>query len=146
MSLREAQQTQISYGPNPIRDKIEAVFGEGSTVGMIFAYDHTIYADEGTTVPVDLIFHEGVHFIQQDKYGGADAWWDEYLSNPMFRFDQELEAYGKQIARYTSSNSVSRSGMLDWAAEAMSSVAYGGMITYKDARKALKQYVKELEA
>lgn len=137
------RETRISQSFVPILDKIEAAFGKGCCAGFYTAYDHTIYTNGmGTSVSPDIQYHEEVHFKQQDEYeGGVDAWWDEYLANPEFRFDAELEAYGKQIAKFSDKHGAKRTSMLNWAARSMTMSAYGGMVTFIEARKRLKEYV-----
>lgn len=112
---------------------IEAFDIDESTVVMTYG-DH-VYTPTGMLTP-DLILHEGVHVGQQNKYpGGPDAWWEKYLTDPLFRYLQELEAYRAQykyIARgVTDRNSKARIGAhLAWQ---LSSAQYGGCVKQHEA-------------
>lgn len=71
---------------------------------VVYAYGDVIYAPglpAGDTLPAELLVHEGVHQRQQRDAGGPDAWWSRYLTDPRFRFEQELEAYRAQVAFHT---------------------------------------------
>lgn len=67
------------------------------TGNEIFAYDGVIYHPGSGHLTAPLIAHEQVHFRQQEEVGGAAQWWDLYIKNPEFRFDQELEAHREEL-------------------------------------------------
>ncbi len=84
----------------PNYDKICAVIpGVVGHKGAVFCYGDTIYgpnkAPEDYFSPV-ILSHEEVHMRQQGD--DPDAWWDRYLKDPVFRLEQELEAYRAQYA------------------------------------------------
>lgn len=62
----------------------------------VFPYKGAIYSPEREELDADIIYHEAVHFDQQDKFGDCDLWWAKYLTDREFRLECELEAYGKQ--------------------------------------------------
>lgn len=69
----------------------------------VFTYGDTIYAPKvDFELPPDLIAHEKTHQIQQGA--DPDAWWNKYLEDRSFRFDQELEAYRNQYKFYCKFN------------------------------------------
>jgi hypothetical protein len=61
-----------------------------------YAYGERIYNPSGKEMPPDIILHEEMHRRQQGD--NPEAWWDQYLFDPAFRYEQELEAYGAQYA------------------------------------------------
>lgn len=84
----------------PIWDEARAAFdfNEGTT---IFTYGDTIYNPAGINVTLDLRAHEEVHEVQQAAMktmlsSGPKNWWKQYIKDPEFRFQQELEAYRAQ--------------------------------------------------
>jgi len=60
----------------------------------IFCYGDTIYNPSGGIVWPDLEFHEHCHEIQQGD--NPDKWWMLYLSNSVFRQQEEIQAYSAQ--------------------------------------------------
>ncbi len=119
---------------------IEAVFKLGGN--EIFCYGDTIYNPKGFELPPWLIAHEEVHRLQQG--GDPDAWWERYLRDPEFRFDQELPAYVVEYKCFCSHDGHGRNqrrAKLTQIAKQLASPTYGGMVTTKQARKRLKQSV-----
>lgn len=84
-----------NYPPN--FEKIKAVFPVRSNT--VYTYGDVIYAPEVEfRLPPDLIEHERTHFVQQAN--DPESWWDRYLKDPEFRFNQELSAYRNQYRFY----------------------------------------------
>lgn len=77
-----------------IQDAIPSVKEMDSTRIAITCGDEIYY--EGV-IPKDLLEHELIHVRQQTEDMPKSKWWDEYLSNPEFRYKQELEAYRRQL-------------------------------------------------
>jgi hypothetical protein len=75
----------------PIFDRIVAVFPGAAEPGVIFAYGGKIYAPGNVKVTRELDAHERVHIARQGE--DCDAWWDRYLRDPEFRFEEEFEAH-----------------------------------------------------
>lgn len=85
---------KVEIAPPPILDQILKVFPDASKPGVIFAYGDTIFNPGGSRIPAALIAHESVHGERQlAMAGGIEAWWDKYLSNPVFRYQEELAAH-----------------------------------------------------
>lgn len=60
------------------------------------AYGNTIHAAQ-LPLPVDVEVHERTHLHQHGYTNdGAAKWWDRYLKDADFRYEQELEAYRDQ--------------------------------------------------
>ena len=81
----------------PNYEAILAVFPGAAGEGIVFAYGD-IYNPSGLKLPPELIAHEKVHCERQIEMG-VEAWWDCYLVDGAFRFNEELLAH---IAEYKS--------------------------------------------
>lgn len=62
----------------------------------IFCHGDTIYNPSGQEIPEDILFHESIHEKQQGK--NPEDWWQEWIINKDFRYEQELEAYTHQYS------------------------------------------------
>lgn len=83
-----------AYPPN--YDAIVAAFPEvKNQVFVLFTYGDTIYNPSGKEVPFYTLEHEAIHELQQMGMGPR-VWWDRFLAEPDFRFEQELDAYRKE--------------------------------------------------
>lgn len=101
---------------------------------VAFPYKGKIYSN--TELPTELLEHEKVHFKQQEEIGD-DKWEEEYLTNPQFRVNMEVEAYKKQLTYFTQNKDIfdlARTQM----AKVLSSPMYGNILTYKEAYSLLK--------
>lgn len=76
----------------PNFERIQAAFPKSVNPGVMFAYDGNIYNPSGIVIPPALIAHEQVHLDRQ-KVTGADMWWDMYLNDNEFRYEEELLAH-----------------------------------------------------
>ena len=126
----------IVSGRPPNFEKIAAVFPAARRPGVIFTYGDTVYVSGDAALPVQLQVHEGVH-VEQQKLMGRDVWWDRYLINDRFRFQEELTAHR---AEYRTLCKISKSlgkKHLYFIADRLSSPLYGGCCTLKQARKAI---------
>jgi hypothetical protein len=126
------------YPPNI--DKIDAALHVRKQVGIIYAYGGKIYApDSSNDLSYDLHEHERVHFQQQERYGGSEAWWDRYLSDVQFRLDQEVEAYRAQLA-YVDAHfgRTSRRHARDYICSTLASAMYGNLVSKKQAAALLQ--------
>jgi hypothetical protein len=56
----------------------------------IYCYGDTIYNPSGQQIPEDVYWHEVAHSVNQTN---PSEWWVKYLSDPIFRFNEELDAY-----------------------------------------------------
>jgi len=78
---------------------LKRIFGAGMNPDLgnvIFTYGDTIYNPSGRDIPDYLIEHESVHTKQQGD--DPKGWWERYLNDPYFRFEQEVEGYARQFA------------------------------------------------
>lgn len=60
----------------------------------IFCFGEDLYNPSGQEIPEDVLYHESIHTKQQGKNPGQ--WWNEWINNKDFRYEQELEAYTHQ--------------------------------------------------
>jgi len=125
------------YPPN-YRD-ITAAIPSADSSKPIYCYGETIYNPHGRTITADLEKHESVHARQQA--GNPDTWWYRYLSDPGFRLAQELEAYGEQFAFVRPLiHGQLRQWALDSMAKALSSDAYGNLLSHAEAASKIRNY------
>lgn len=106
---------------------------------LVFTYGDCIYTPEKKVVlSADLIAHEEVHKYQQQDAGGAEAWWDKYLSDRQFRLGQELQAYQRQILwlKVNSNRQVFRKKLKD-ILKVLTGPSYGNIISKEEAKKVL---------
>lgn len=118
---------------------IERIMQAGMNINInktVFTYGDTIYNPGGETLPNHLVAHESVHARQQSSMlNGPDAWWEQYLSDPLFRLEQEAEAYAAQYAFYAK-NKKSQDARIRFLADLgrmLASQTYGGIISPSQA-------------
>ena len=129
----------------PNFEAIVQVFPDVEEMKAIFCFGKTIFNPFGVNVTPDLIEHEQVHSRQQGA--SPDQWWYNYLTDPSFRLEQEIEAYGTQLA-FAKRCGV-RGAMFDWLkgklASSLSSKLYGNLISYQEAESRIRHYAKRIE-
>lgn len=76
----------------PNFEKIQATFPKASYHGVLFAYYPNIHNPSGIVVPPALIAHEEVHLHRQ-RNDGPTKWWEQYLTDSEFRYNEELLAH-----------------------------------------------------
>ena len=136
--------TQISFETPPVWDRVKEMFTIGG--GTLFAYGDTVYNPGKIRIGEDLLRHEETHLEQQDgSREKAAEWWDQYLADPEFRIQQEVEAYGEQfkfICR-NANNGKYRNQQARWLhalAGQLSSPMYGSVIKHAEAYRRIKDY------
>lgn len=134
---------KIEFPPN--WNQILMTFPDVAQYKPVFAYGDTIYNPFDKKIPSDIIFHESIHSKQQGEY--PDIWWQQYLENVEFRLNAELEAYGKQyvfVKEHIHSNKLNKMALASMA-QALSSDAYGSMLSFSEAEAAIKRYNKKMD-
>ena len=104
------------------------------------AYGDTIHA-ASLPLPVDVEVHERVHLHQHGyTQAGAAEWWERYLNDPQFRYEQELEAYREQY-RFLVRTVKDRNELARKLYKIAGDLAgmYGLQISKGEALKAIKQ-------
>ena len=128
--------------PQWILDAVKEQFNVEWESSVIFTYGDLITTSTGV-MSEDLMHHEPIHTKQQEKFGGADKWWREYLSNPQFRFEQELECYINQY-KWVKNNIKNRQesfALLMHYAESLSGDMYGSVISKTEALQKIQSGV-----
>lgn len=92
---------KIEIANPPGFEAIVAAFPKASAPGVIFAYGNTIYNPSNIIIPPELMAHEEVHGARQtgrfSRYDAIDEWWDKYISDPEFRYTEELHAHAAEL-------------------------------------------------
>lgn len=111
---------------NRFKEKFEV------TDETIFAWNGEIFCD--FELSPALYAHEFTHHKQQDIIG-KEVWLENYLNDPKFRLEQELEAYKVQLKVIKDKNWKHKEMLL--CAKSLSSKLYGGLLSEAEARKIL---------
>ena len=127
----------------PIIDKIVAALGDYPEAKPIYCYGDTIYNPYKRIITPDIEIHEQVHSRQQGDY--PDVWIEQYLTDPEFRLQAEIEAYGTQYL-YAKEHGV-RGNMLQWLKEKLatelSGETYGNLVSYHKAESLIRHFTIE---
>ena len=104
--------------------------------GIVYTYGKVIYNPDNGVIDHPLMLHEATHSLQQDEMG-PEAWWEQYLNDPEFRLNQELDAYRNQYRRLCEleKDRNRRASYLFRIASDLSSAQYGSIISLKEARR-----------
>lgn len=113
--------------------KIVKTFPGASRRGVIFSYGSRIYAPQSVGVPPALIRHEGVHGDRQLAMG-IEVWWDRYLVDAQFRFDEELLAHRAEYDWFRLYKPKKSEAMLDAISKRLASDLYGSMVSVEKAK------------
>lgn len=112
-----------------------------------WTYGDTIYNPGGKPLPGPILEHEALHSVQQAHYeGGPEAWWKEYLINPEFRFEQELQAHAveyKAVCIETKDRE-RRARNLNYIANRLSGPLYQAQVDKATSMKAIKEIAAAL--
>lgn len=125
----------------PNYQEIVNALGDVSKSNPVFCYGDTIYNPFKREITPDVEHHELIHSIQQSQFTSPDMWYMRYLSDPQFRLDQEIEAYGNQYVfgcRYVKNNKLRKAFLGELAGE-LSGEAYGNLLSYGEAESKIRQ-------
>lgn len=127
------------YPPN--FQKIKKRFGNVVTGGkVIFTYGERIY-NPGSAQLTDALFaHERVHADRQIAMG-IEPWWDKYIEDNQFRFDEELPAHKAEyevIAKRHLPGAKATEHALRAIAERLAGPLYGRMVSFDQALEAIR--------
>lgn len=109
--------------------------------GIIYTYGNAIFSPDDGNIDEPLLLHESTHSLQQEELGkgktGAERWWKKYIKDPVFRFEQELEAYRNEYRRFCElvSDRNRRALRLHRIATALSSEQYGNCCTLEEVKR-----------
>lgn len=127
----------------PIYDQILAA-GMKPSPTTVFAYEDAIYNPSGGEIPDDIKAHEAVHLKQQEEAGGADLWWERYMSEPYFRLEQEADAYATQYVFVRKFYPMDRNRLalvMIQFSKALSGPMYGNMISQATAERMIRDRI-----
>lgn len=117
----------------PVWDKLVEQFNPNWERTAV-AYGDTIHAKYD--LPKDVDVHERIHLRQQGyTKAGAKKWYEKYLKDPTFRYEQELEAYREQY-KYLSTTIKDRNELARKAyalATTLSGEMYGALVNRTQA-------------
>lgn len=127
-----------SYPPNYELVKLALPVTESN----IYCYGDTIYNPSGGYIPDDILYHENVHKEQQGDE--VELWWNRYLRDKDFRYEQELEAYAKQynLIKQHFSAQISKEALYELAKNL--STLYNIDISLHQAETSIRHKAKEL--
>ena len=133
---RGTRPMKIVQGRPPNFDAIAAVLPAANGAKVLFCYGKTIYAPGGGPLSPWLIAHEEVHCLQQGD--DIEGWWVKYLTDPKFRFTQEVEAHRREWRVWLSSgtrNRAQRRGQMVVIGARLAGPLYGNMVQFSEARE-----------
>lgn len=133
----------------PNFDRIISVFPAVlKAPGVVFCYGEVVYSPSSETLPEAILAHERVHSDRQlELPGGPEEWWDRYLLNQGFRFEEELLAHVIEY-EFLSKLSPSRTNrrlFLKHVSEKLSSEIYGPMCNKAQAKASIKQLLEDIK-
>jgi hypothetical protein len=127
----------------PNFEDIKKAFTLPEDMHVFFTYGDAIYNPSAIQISPDLIRHEETHIEQQNASTEvAVLWWQRYLKDPVWRIEQEAEAYGAQYAFMCQGHKDRnyRARYLHGIATHLSSEMYGKAIDFQGARKMILEF------
>jgi hypothetical protein len=118
----------------PNFDKIVAVLPEADKPGVMFAYGGKVYFPGGKgPLTRELNDHEAVH-LERQKHQGLDSWWEQYLTDVNFRYNEELLAHRAEYRTFCKRhiNPIKRHQFLRQIAKRLASSLYAAGLTEKE--------------
>lgn len=125
------------HPPAAIYDRAVKEFGVNYEDGVVFTVGDIVYTKY--EISEDLQEHELVH-VKQQKELGVSIWWERFFADPIFRLEQEVEAYRTQykwIERHFHDRNA-RHYYLNAFAGFLSGPMYGKLVSHKDAMNLIK--------
>lgn len=127
-----------AYPPNI--EAVAAVFPSAKTIdGVLFTYGSKLYNPHQKVIPIWVLAHERRHTDIQGEQ--VAEWWDQYLVDGKFRFEQELLAHQDEYAlmKKVVRNPEHRAAHTRFIARRLSSPLYGEMVSYGEALKLIRK-------
>lgn len=89
---------KIEIAKPPNFEQILKVFPKAGDYGVIFAYGDTIFNPSGVEISSPLMAHEQTHGSRQTwEPICPEVWWEQYLTDPEFRYYEELLAHAAEF-------------------------------------------------
>lgn len=133
----------LSNTKPPIWEEAQKAFNFEDDKPIFFSFGNIIYNPNNAHLSADLLRHEETHMEQQmHSPEVAMIWWRRYIADPVFRMEQEGEAFGAQYAFICQSvkDPNYRYKNLVALAQAMSAPLYGGVISVNEAIIKIREY------
>lgn len=127
-------KTSPDFPPN--YEEILKVFDLKGTK-PVFCYGDSVYGVQ-EPLPDYLMIHEETHMVQQID---PKAWWDQYLKDPAFRLEQELEAYQAEYRYLVKMNNPQKELLLESMAWDLCGPMYGNLLPFGDVKSKIRQNV-----
>lgn len=149
-----SREIKILAEKPPVWDRIIKAFPEVlRSPGIVFAYEGCIFVPNGSrtgsvTLPEAILAHERVHLDRQNELpGGPEEWWDRYLLDQGFRFEEELLAHciEYEFLAKLSPSRTNRRLFLKHVSEKLSSEIYGPMCNRSQAKASIKQLLEDIK-
>lgn len=128
----------IVVGKPPVYARCAALFDiDGKPI--LFAWGDKIYNPMDIDIPKELIAHERVHGERQTSDPAKIMrWWDRYLADDAFRFEEERVAHRAEWLYYAKRNPGKNTRpVLDAIAGRLAGALYGSLTTISAARDAI---------
>jgi hypothetical protein len=138
----------IKEKPPNYKEICEAFPSVLKTPTVVFCWGDIIYSPSTDELPEALHAHENVHSDRQLQFeGGPQKWWEKYLINKTFRFEEELLAHSIEY-EYLALRSRSRKErrfFLRHISEKLASPIYGPMVSEDKAKQHIRKLIKEIK-
>ncbi len=96
---------KIEIAKPPNFEEILKVFPRAGDYGVIFAWGYTIFNPSAVKISPPLMAHEEVHGRRQRDADytdhAVDLWWHDYLTDPEFRYQEEVLAHAAEFRAQT---------------------------------------------
>lgn len=142
----------------PNWNKIKEAFPHAETEEAVFCYGEVLHNPFNAKITRDLEIHEACHSAQQGD--DPEGWWKKYISDPTFRLEREVEAYGTQLYHLKTTKVLKLDELgnekemyiptrvIDWyvekIAQTLSGPLYGNIIDYWKAHTRIRHFIKEV--
>lgn len=116
------------------------------TPTVVFAYGEVIYSPSSETLPEAILAHEKVHSDRMlELPGGPEEWWQRYLSDIQYRFEEELLAHCIEFEVLSKGQPRNaRRAFLKHVSDKLSSPIYGPMCNRAFAKESIKQLLEDI--
>lgn len=122
----------------PVYDRCVRAFGENAIVGkpVIWSWGDKIYNPMNIEISRELLAHEAVHGRRQ--LGKVESWWESYLANDRFRYEEELVAHRAEWQNWVRWHAGrDNADVLNAIAGRLASALYGNVVSFGQARSAV---------
>ena len=128
----------------PVFDRCVAAFGHEAIIGrpIVWSWGNKVFNPLGIEIPPEILAHEKVHGERQSSDPvRINAWWDKYLTDAQFRYDEELVAHRAEWHAYFRRRpGKDNTEVLNKIAERLASSLYGGCCTVAQAKDAIQDW------